>query len=106
MRPFESMRWEAKRELINVDFPSPVWPVANTVSILKRTLRSLHTNTDDIELETTLQQLLLDLLGDTVETNMAPRENRISLVHRHGHSRLQLIQKYSWKKMNDCVDVG
>lgn len=29
------------------------------------------TNADDVELETTLQQLALDLAGDAVETNVA-----------------------------------
>lgn len=33
------------------------------------------TNTHDIELETTLQQLPLDLGGDAVETDMAVGEN-------------------------------
>lgn len=30
-----------------------------------------RTNADDIELETSLQQLALNLRGDTIETNMA-----------------------------------
>lgn len=35
----------------------------------------IHTNTHDIELETTLQQLPLDLRGDAVETDMAVGED-------------------------------
>lgn len=34
-----------------------------------------HTNTHDIELEATLQQLPLNLRGDAVKTDMAMREN-------------------------------
>lgn len=34
-----------------------------------------HTNTHDIELKATLQQLALDLRGNAVKTNMAMREN-------------------------------
>lgn len=35
------------------------------------------TNADNVELETSLQQLLLDLGGDAVETDVAPGEDRI-----------------------------
>lgn len=37
--------------------------------------RGTPTDTHDIELETTLQELPLDLRGDAVETNMAVGEN-------------------------------
>ena len=37
--------------------------------------RVLLTDTDDIELETTLQELALNLRRDAVETNMAVRGN-------------------------------
>lgn len=43
------------------------------------------TNANDIELETSLQQLLLDLGGDGVETNMAPWEHSVPLRHGCGH---------------------
>lgn len=39
------------------------------------------TNTDNIELETTLQQLALNLSGDAVETDVASGKDR---VLRHG----------------------
>lgn len=35
-----------------------------------RLRRSKHTNANDVELETTLQELALNLLGDAVETDM------------------------------------
>jgi hypothetical protein len=44
-----------------------------------------HTDADDIELEASLQELFLDLLGDAVETNVASGENRIALRHSHSH---------------------
>lgn len=44
-----------------------------------------HTNADDIELETSLQKLLLDLRRDAIETDVASWENGIPLVHGHGH---------------------
>lgn len=34
-----------------------------------------HTNTHDVELESTLQQLALDLRGDAVEADVAARED-------------------------------
>jgi hypothetical protein len=44
------------------------------------------TDTDDIELETALQQLLLNLLCDAVETDVALRKDRglgVRVHHRH-----------------------
>lgn len=80
--------------LIRVDFPRPVCPV-RTVSqsgsmpiiILARSHLPCcfsHTNTHDIELETALQQLPLDLRSDTIETDMAARENRCGGTRRGG----------------------
>lgn len=43
------------------------------------------TDADDIELEASLQQLLLDLLGDAVKTYVASWEDRVPLRHCHGH---------------------
>lgn len=43
--------------------------------------RTSHTNADDIELEATLQKLLLDLRSDAVETDMASGEDCLSLGH-------------------------
>lgn len=42
-----------------------------------------HTNANHIELETSFQQLALDLLCDTVEANMTTRENGILHYGRH-----------------------
>lgn len=68
--------------LIKVDLPSPVWPVRSSrlanvcrdaVQGDPRGGRSVCklTNADDVELETTLQELALDLRRDAVETNVA-----------------------------------
>jgi hypothetical protein len=46
----------------------------------------LLTDADDIELETALQELLLNLLGDTVKANMTSWEDGVPLWHCHGHS--------------------
>jgi hypothetical protein len=45
----------------------------------------IHTDTDDIELKTPLQKLLLNLLGDAVETNVASGKDSIPLGHCHSH---------------------
>lgn len=63
----------------------------------------VRTNTHHIELEATLEQLLLDLRCDTVETDMAAREDRIlrrggcacSGSHRGHESR-----RVSWGERN------
>lgn len=44
-----------------------------------------HTNADDVELKATLQQLLLDLRGDAVETNMASGEDCVGGRGSGGH---------------------
>ncbi len=66
--------------LIRVDFPSPVCP-ETMVRKFPNGYQAVFweaklTNADDVELETTLQQLALDLGCDTVETNMAARVHR------------------------------
>jgi hypothetical protein len=50
-----------------------------------------HTDADNVELESSLQQLLLDLLRDAVETNMASREDSVSFRHRRGHDGLESV---------------
>lgn len=62
--PFESIRCDAKIVLINVDFPRPVCPVVFQLVHAQRNEISIAfvlTNADDIELETTLEKLALDL---------------------------------------------
>ena len=44
-----------------------------------------RTNADNVELKSSLEQLLLDLRCDAVETNVASREHGVPLVHGHGH---------------------
>lgn len=44
-----------------------------------------HTNADDVELKATLQQLLLDLRGDAVETDMASGEDCVGGRGSGGH---------------------
>ena len=51
----------------------------------KQGFHDTRTNADDIELEASLQQLLLDLLGDAVEADVASGEYGIPLIHCHGH---------------------
>ena len=77
--------------LIRVDFPSPVWPV--TLGQRRSSHQSYAglTDTDDVELEASLEQLLLDLLGDAIKPNMASGKDRIPLWHRHRH--LELTRK-------------
>jgi len=74
--PFESIRCEAKMVLMRVDFPRPVCPEITKVRECAVEDGTWHchvelTNADDIELETALQQLALNLRCDAVETNVA-----------------------------------
>lgn len=75
-RPFESIRWEAKMVLIRVDFPRPVWPIYRfSIKHIWPDGREL-TNTHNIELEATFQQLPFNLRSNAIETDMAPGEDR------------------------------
>jgi hypothetical protein len=84
--------------LMRVDFPSPVWPAATRQLLDKidetrvnpskgrdrerEREREQHTNADDIELETALQELLLDLLGNAIETDVTFWvDGRLSIIH-------------------------
>ena len=71
------------------------------------------TNADDVELEATLQELLLDLRGDAVETDMAPGKDSIRVCRRHCDvqgaraGRCELINFESlYEEDVDGVDVG
>lgn len=59
--------------LMRVDFPSPVWPVVliRGAFAYTRAIDRERTDANDIELETALQELLLNLRGDAVETDVA-----------------------------------
>ena len=63
--------------LMRVDFPRPVWPIERVEQMLTGggTLQQTHTNDDHVELEATLQELVLNLRGDAVETNVRRRAN-------------------------------
>lgn len=66
--------------LTRVDLPRPVCPISKgkTGTSIQNPRASggcIHTNTHNIELETTLQQLPLNLGGDTVETDVAVGED-------------------------------
>lgn len=65
--------------LTSVDLPRPVCPTRRRrrgqSEVSQSVNEGIHTNTHDIELETTLQQLPLDLGGDAVETDMAVGED-------------------------------
>lgn len=76
--------------LMSVDLPKPVWPV-NPVSfqsghglISPKTpqQRASLTNANNVELESTLQQLALNLRRDAVETDMAARSDSGWSRHR------------------------
>lgn len=70
--------------LMSVDLPRPVWP-ALSISLYTRIAGCGElTNADDVELEAPLDALLLNLLGDAVETDIAVREDGLWLV-RGGH---------------------
>ena len=62
--------------LISVDFPKPVWPDpfvttgSAMLDVLREEAANRRTNNDHVELETTLQEFMLDLSSDTVETNV------------------------------------
>ena len=47
-------------------------------------MRIGHTNADDIELKPALQELLLDLRGDAVKTDVAFRNDRLWLLAVRG----------------------
>ena len=70
--------------LIIVDLPSPVWPderVHLRVShVCQNAKENANTRTDDdhVELETTLQELVLNLLRDGVETDVGVGANLFS----------------------------
>ena len=61
-----------------------------------------HTDANDIELEASLQQLLLNLLGDAVETNVASGKDSIAL--RHCHSHLCDLTQRLIERMTDAKD--
>ena len=61
--------------------------------------RVLLTDTDDIELETTLQELALDLRRDAIETNMAVRGN--GRTGNGGH----LVRLYEYEVEREEEDV-
>lgn len=78
--------------LIRVDFPKPVWPVNHSANgagykprhfvVSGRYYRNdntkTRTNDDHVELETTLQELVFNLLGDGVETDVGVGTNLFS----------------------------
>lgn len=86
VRPFDSIRCEAKMVLIKVDFPSPVWPIQTTsqsnITLISLVKRESRTNTDDIELKSSFQQLPFNLRSDTVETDMTSRKDCRLLLSR------------------------
>lgn len=57
--------------------------VVETLGAIRFETVSILTNTDNVELETTLQELLLNLRGDAVETDMTLGVN--SVGRRRGH---------------------
>lgn len=76
--------------LIKVDFPSPVWPkqqqiLSIGIKAIKDNLRQ-PTDTNDIELKATLQELPLNLRGNAVKTDMGARVDGGLLLRIWGSS--------------------
>lgn len=81
-RPLELRRCDAKMVLMRVDFPRPVWPAEGSQQMHGCGCSgSTLTNANDVELEAALQELLLNLVRNAVETDMALWRNH--LRHRH-----------------------
>lgn len=55
------------------------------------------TNTDDIELEAALQQLLLNLVGDAVEADVALWEDGLRSLSAHGRHCVVERVTVCWK---------
>lgn len=70
--------------LIKVDLPNPVCPAQRQRGVWMSLLAQL-TDTDHVELETPLEQFLLNLLGDRVKTDVASWEHRVPLRHGGRH---------------------
>ena len=68
--------------LMSVDLPNPVCPKVQRykrVLFVKKFKEKIKlTNNDDVELETTLEQLVLNLLRDRVETDIGCCTNFLS----------------------------
>ena len=88
MRPLDSIKCDAKMVLMSVDFPSPVCPMRSIEQRHSFTMIKLRrrTDADDIELESSLQELPLDLRRDAVETHVATREDGLRRSLRCGGS--------------------
>ena len=81
--------------LMSVDFPSPVWPALHQYE-WRQQLEARLTNADDVELETALQQLALNLRGDAVEPDVASGEDSIGLLgHGVGGGHFRLSERRS-----------
>lgn len=65
---------------MSVDLPRPVCPIMFISSEATYKDGAEPTNADDVELEAPLYALLLDLLGDAVESDIAVREDGLCLV--------------------------
>lgn len=95
--------------LIRVDFPRPVWPIYRfSIKHIWPDGREL-TNTHNIELEATFQQLPFNLRSNAIETDMAPGEDLrrggacsghgggVRGIRRHGFSDRRDSQ---WKELD------
>lgn len=82
--------------LIRVDFPRPVWPVHQfSIKHIWLDKREL-TNTHNIELKATFQQLPFDLGSNAIETDMAPWEDRRRGGACSGHVGVRGIRRQSF----------
>ncbi len=81
--------------LIRVDFPRPVWPIYQfSIKHIWPDEREL-TNTHNIELEATFQQLPFDLGSNAIETDMAPGEDCRRGGARSGHGGVRGFKESS-----------
>jgi hypothetical protein len=74
--------------LMSVDLPRPVWPALcqnNSPHMMSVYAMPGRTDADDVELEPALHELLLNLLGDAVETDIALRVDGRLLGSVRGH---------------------
>ena len=74
---------------MSVDFPKPVWPVRSQYSApilwsYVETATETRTDGDHVELEATLQELVLNLGGDAVETDIGAGANLFGCWGGHG----------------------
>ena len=67
-----------------------------------REKRMIRTDDDDIKLETTLQELVLNLLGDGIETNIRSRTDFFNVDGGHYDECFEEKRRWTWTDEKDC----